>query len=45
MLKRQITAILKNVPKYEYLKTFQKYLERLQDCINNQGDYFEHLIK
>jgi len=45
MLKGQITAILKKVPKEEYLKTFQKYLERLPHCINNQGDYFEHLIK
>lgn len=44
-LHRQITEILKNIPKEEYLKTFQKYLERLKHCINNNGDYFEHLIK
>ena len=44
-LKKQITEILGAIPKEEYLKTFQKYLERMQLCINNHGDYFEHLIK
>ena len=44
-LKRQITAILENIPKEEYLKTFKKWLERMQLCINNEGHYFEHLIK
>ena len=42
-LNRQITAILQNIPKEEYLKTFNKWLERMQLCIDNQGDYFEHL--
>lgn len=42
-LNRQITAILQNIPKEEYLKTFYKWLERMQLCIDNQGDYFEHL--
>jgi len=44
-LKYQITKILAEIPKEEWLKTFQKYLERMQLCIDNQGDYFEHLIK
>lgn len=44
-LKNQITEILETIPKEEYLKTFKKYLERMQLCINNRGDYFEHLIK
>jgi len=44
-LKRRITAILRNIPKDEYRKTFEKWLERMQLCINNNGDYFEHLIK
>ncbi len=44
-MKKSITAILESIPKEEYLKTFQKYLERMQLCINNGGDYFEHLIK
>ena len=42
--KRQITKILRAIPKEEFKKTFYKYLERLQLCINNNGDYFEHLI-
>lgn len=44
-LKKQITEILSGIPKEEWLKTFQKYLERMQLCIDNKGDYFEHLIK
>ena len=41
----QITEHLENIPKEKYLKIFQKYLERMQLCINNRGDYIEHLIK
>ncbi len=41
----EITEHLENIPKEEYLKTFQNYLERMQLCIKNHGDYFEHLIK
>ena len=41
----QIKEHLRIIPKEEYLKTFQKYLERMQLCINNRGDYIEHLIK
>ena len=44
-LKRQITEILFSIDKKEYAKTFQKWLDRMQHCINNNGDYFEHLIK
>jgi histone-lysine N-methyltransferase SETMAR len=44
-LKRQITEILEGIPKEEYAKTFDKWLERMQLCIDNKGDYFEHLIK
>lgn len=43
-LKKQITEVLESIPKEEYLKTFQKYLERMQLCITNRGEYFEHLI-
>jgi len=43
-LDRQITAILENIPKEEYLKTFNKWLERMQLCIDNKGDYFEYLM-
>jgi len=43
--KNPITEVFENFPTKEYLKNFQKYLERMQLCINNRGDYFEHLIK
>ena len=44
-LKKQITEIVNAIPKDEWLKTFEKYLERMQLCIDNKGEYFEHLIK
>jgi transposase len=44
-LKRKITKILQDVPKEEFRKTFEKWLERMQLCIDNNSDYFEHLIK
>jgi len=44
-LKSQITEILESIPKQEYLLAFQKWVERMRLCINNNGDYFEHLIK
>ena len=44
-LKIQITEVLEKIPQEEYLKTFKKYLERMQLCITNRGDYFEHLIE
>ena len=43
--KRQITKTLQEILKEEYKKTFDKWLERMQLCIDNQGEYFEHLIK
>lgn len=41
----QITKIIEDVPREEYKKTFDKWLERMQLCIDNKGHYFEHLIK
>jgi hypothetical protein len=35
---------LNSIPEKEYKKTFDKLLERMQRCIDNQGDYFEHLM-
>jgi histone-lysine N-methyltransferase SETMAR len=29
----------------EYKKTFEKWVERMQLCVDNHGDYFEHLMK
>ena len=44
-LKSLITEVFESIPKEEYLKTFRKYLERMQLCVNNRGEYFEHLLK
>jgi hypothetical protein len=41
----QITSIVKDIPRSEYQKTFNKWIERMELCITNKGDYFEHLIK
>jgi histone-lysine N-methyltransferase SETMAR len=39
-----VTQVLENIPQEEYAKTFKKLLERMQWCIDNGGDYFEHLM-
>ena len=44
-LENQITEILMTIPKEEYRKTFEKYLERMKLCVDNKGEYFVHLIK
>ena len=44
-LKKQITEILMSIPQKEYHKAFEKYLELMRLCIENRGEYFEHLIK
>ncbi|CAF3874745.1 unnamed protein product [Rotaria sp. Silwood1] len=44
-LVRAVSKVVKNIPKEESKKTFDKLLERMELCINNHGDYFEHLIK
>ncbi|XP_065643012.1 histone-lysine N-methyltransferase SETMAR-like [Hydra vulgaris] len=43
--KTRITKLLQSIPKEEYKKMFDKWLERMQLCIDNDGHYFEHLIK
>ncbi len=40
-----ITEIITSVPKFEYQRTFNKWVERMGLCIKYEGDYFEHLIK
>jgi hypothetical protein len=44
-LARAVSKVVKNIPEEEFKKTFEKLLERMELCINNHGDYFEHLIK
>ncbi|CAF4623051.1 unnamed protein product, partial [Rotaria sp. Silwood2] len=45
LLARAVSKVMKKIPKEEFKKTFDKLLERMKLCINNHGDYFEHLIK
>mgnify|MGYP003404033322 CR=1 FL=1 len=40
----QITEILLSIPKKEYQKTFNKWLERMELCISNNGHFLEHLL-
>jgi histone-lysine N-methyltransferase SETMAR len=44
-LARAVSKIIKDIPEEEFKKTFDKLLERMELCINNHGDYFEHLMK
>ena len=44
-LLKAVTKILNEIPKDEYKKTFEKLLDRMELCINNNGEYFEHLMK
>ena len=44
-IKGEITRIVKEIPKEEFRKTFEKLIERMKLCIKNNGEYFEHLIK
>ena len=41
-LAQEVSSIMKNI---EFKKTFDKLLERMELCIENNGDYFEHLTK
>ena len=42
-LAKAIKAIVESIPKQEYLKTFEKWIERMELCIKHEGHYFEHL--
>lgn len=44
-LHASITELISSIPKNEYQKTFNKWVERMRLCIKYEGDYFEHLIK
>ncbi len=44
-LTKQITNILMSISQTEYHRAFEKYLERMRLCVENEGEYFEHLIK
>lgn len=40
-----VTKIVFDIPRKEYKKTFDKLLVRMELCIKNKGEYFEHLMK
>lgn len=40
-----IAEFMYSLVEEEYRKTFDKLMERMQLCVDNQVDYFEHLIK
>lgn len=42
---KEVSKVVVNIPEKEYKKTFKKLLERMQLCIENKGEYFEHLVK
>lgn len=44
-LQQAVTKELRAIPKDEFRKTFQKWIERMKLCITNQGEYFEHLME
>ena len=35
--------MVETIPHQEYIKTFNKWLERMRLCAENKGDYLEHL--
>ena len=43
--KNHITKLLQSKRKEQYKKTFDKWLEWMQLCIDNYGHYYEHLIR
>jgi hypothetical protein len=44
-LHHAITEFMYSLDKEEYKKTFDKWIERMQLCVDNEGHYFEHLMK
>lgn len=44
-LYRVVSHFMDSSSKEEYRKTFDKWIERMQLCVDNNGDYFEHLMK
>ena len=44
-LREDVTKVLHNIPLNEFRRTFNKWIERMELCVANQGNYFEHLVK
>ena len=49
MKRRKITIkinkkIVEEIPHKKWIKSFNKYNERLEKCVGVEGAYFEHLV-
>jgi histone-lysine N-methyltransferase SETMAR len=44
-LHNAITEFMYSLDKEEYRKTFDKWIQRMEFCVDNQGHYFKHLMK
>lgn len=42
---KAVTKIVRDIPVQEYKKTFDKWIERMEFCVEADGEYFEHFIK
>jgi histone-lysine N-methyltransferase SETMAR len=40
-----VIDFMNSITQDEYKKTFDKWIERMQLCVHNDGHYFEHLMK
>jgi histone-lysine N-methyltransferase SETMAR len=42
---KAVSEFVFSIPEKEYKKTFERLIERMELCINNNGNYFEHLVE
>jgi hypothetical protein len=40
-IQERVTAVLRSIPKEAFADSYQKLYERCQQCVVNDGDYFE----
>jgi methylmalonyl-CoA mutase cobalamin-binding subunit len=40
-IQERVTAVVRSIPKEAFADSFQKLYERCQECVVNDGDYFE----
>ena len=39
-----VIDFMNSINREEYRKTFEKWIQRMQLCVDNHGHYFEHLM-
>ncbi|CAF3917223.1 unnamed protein product [Rotaria sp. Silwood1] len=44
-LHQAVSDFMNSLSKEEYRKTFDKRIQRMRLCVDNRGDYFEHLME